>query len=424
MHGEGSSPSPPLVSQLLEKYCAHAIYLPDRFIEPSNSHKQKTQMLEMLLDIFPHWRVYKDLIQLDELTGGITNMLLECKFPGGPEDAPKEVLVRTYGRGTGMIIDRDREFVSHLVLNSYNLAPPIHARFGNGLVYGFIEGRALKFDEMSNPYIYPFIASHLGKWHRLVVVDVIEDSIRKLRRKFRRRSTSSLTDKKPRPVDIWQLVKNWTDILPEIPEMVKVCQANKDIQQLQSSPSSLKNILSQELLWLENEIGHSSPRVATHSDLLSGNIIIPTELSDCLHDSHLGDLVVSNYKSKKINPISFIDYEYMMPGPRAFDISNHFQEWQGFDCDKALIPKPIKTNQLLRNWCSSYLEVDRDIQDSSKIIDDLILEISLYYGMPGFYWGIWAGIQSTISLIDFDYGKYSGQRLVEYWTWKRQYLNR
>ena len=110
-----------------------------------------------------------------------------------------------------------------------------------------------------------------------------------------------------------------------------------------------------------------------------------------------------------------------MPGPRAFDISNHFQEWQGFACDKSLIPKPVRTNQLLRKWCTSYLQKEGS-EVTEVMIDDLIDEISLYYGMPGFYWGIWAGIQSTISLIDFDYGGYSGKRLVEYWNWKRWYL--
>lgn len=32
-------------------------------------------------------------------------------------------------------------------------------------------------------------------------------------------------------------------------------------------------------------------------------------------------------------------------------------------------------------------------------------EVDRYRGMPGFYWGIWALIQATISQIDFNYAE-------------------
>ncbi|GMG49960.1 unnamed protein product [Ambrosiozyma monospora] len=115
----------------------------------------------------------------------------------------------------------------------------------------------------------------------------------------------------------------------------------------------------------------------------------------------------------------------MIKAPRAFDISNHFMEWQGFNCDKDLIPKPDINNKVMRIWCRAYLSAFTS-STSSKIsdsdVDKLINEIALYYGVPGFYWGVWAGIQSGISLIDFDYSNYSGERLIEYWNWKRWFL--
>lgn len=420
----------PSVAKEVAKCCAHSIYLPDRYIEPSESSNQKQQVKRMLLEIFPEWDNNEDLIELHELTGGITNMLLECTYTG-TQTTPngyKTVLIRTYGRGTGLLIDRDREFVSHLVLNSYSLAPKVFARFGNGLVYGFIEGRALRFDELSNPSVYPFIASRLGEWHRTVRVDVIEESLRRLRLEFRQNEKAEPFKK--RPSDIWELMKGWIDILPQIDGLVNVCNSNRDIQQVgmhkkasNLSNLTLKQILSEELVWLASEIGHSSPQVTAHSDLLSGNIIIPSEMSEELEKTGRHTAKASSYTGSGTNPIAFIDYEYMMPAPRAFDISNHFQEWQGFSCDKSLVPKPERENELLRKWCTSYLQQEGS-HVTRNMIDDLIDEISLYYGMPGFYWGIWAGIQSTISLIDFDYGGYSGQRLVEYWDWKRGYLKK
>ena len=418
----------PSVAKEVEKCCAHSIYLPDRYIEPTESSNQKLQVRQMLLEIFPEWGNNEDFIELHELTGGITNMLLKCTYKG-PENVQngyKTVLIRTYGRGTGLLIDRDREFVSHLVLNSYNLAPKVFARFGNGLVYGFIEGRALHFDELSNPSVYPFIASRLGQWHRTVRVKVIEEGLRRMRLEFRQSEKVEVSKK--RPGNIWELIKGWIDILPQIEGLVAVCDKNQDLQQVrmdakdpESIQLTLKQILSRELEWLASEIGDFSPQVAAHSDLLCGNIIIPSELSRELEEAGRNSKISARHLHFDTNPIAFIDYEYMMPGPRAFDISNHFQEWQGFACDKSLIPKPVRTNQLLRKWCTSYLQKEGS-EVTEVMIDDLIDEISLYYGMPGFYWGIWAGIQSTISLIDFDYGGYSGKRLVEYWNWKRWYL--
>lgn len=44
--------------------------------------------------------------------------------------------------------------------------------------------------------------------------------------------------------------------------------------------------------------------------------------------------------------------------------------------------------------------------------------MDVFRGLPGFYWGIWALIQATISQIDFDYASYAETRLGEYWAWR------
>lgn len=35
----------------------------------------------------------------------------------------------------------------------------------------------------------------------------------------------------------------------------------------------------------------------------------------------------------EVETVNFIDYEYAIPSPAAFDIANHFAEWGGYDCD-------------------------------------------------------------------------------------------
>lgn len=54
-------------------------------------------------------------------------------------------------------------------------------------------------------------------------------------------------------------------------------------------------------------------------------------------------------------------------------------------------------------------------------IDKMCQEVDAFRGLPGFYWGIWALIQATISQIDFDYASYAEIRLGEYWAWKAEH---
>ena len=51
-------------------------------------------------------------------------------------------------------------------------------------------------------------------------------------------------------------------------------------------------------------------------------------------------------------------------------------------------------------------------------VEMLMAEVDLFRGVPGFYWGIWALIQATISQIDFDYAQYALVRLGEYNAWR------
>ncbi|KAG0674097.1 hypothetical protein C6P40_002453 [Pichia californica] len=443
------------IVKLLENYKSHAIYLPDDFI-PLNKNSDQTNIIikSLLFKIFNHWNL-NDEIKIKKLTGGITNMLLECTYINSKsKNDIEKVLVRTYGNGTDLIIDRDREFVSHLVLNSLTLAPSIHARFGNGLVYGYIEGCSLNFDQLSSSCLYPLIASKLACLHKLTNVNVIDDSLNKLKLKFHQSDslqTSSNSTSSPQPslltsnqLDIWSVLFDWVQKLSNIPSMKELCLRNKDILSLNSinNNTSLVDILLNEIEWLKHEIQTTSIQVTSHNDLLSGNIIIPSSLNNYKTENEFKSIV----KNFTLNPLSFIDYEYMMPAPRAFDIANHFMEWQGFDCNKSKIPKfnynkitKNYENDIIFNWCKYYLTSFNsinpdsnpylnDLNDNKNIIQSktiqlLVNEIAYHYGMPGLYWGIWAGIQSEISLIDFDYSTYSCERLIEYWNWKRFYLS-
>ncbi|KAK9490843.1 kinase-like domain-containing protein [Lipomyces doorenjongii] len=365
--------------------------IPDCVIPLQDAHAQTQSTRQLLADVFPSWNI--DRVDVMSLKGGITNCLLKCIYKAG---TPQEivVLVRAYGRGTGSIIDRNREFCTHVHLHSYGLAPPLHARFKNGLVYGFIAGRSVDYHELSNPILMRGISRMLAQWH--TVLDA--SAIKALMLEQSGLKSHEFVD------DIWQLCQKWINNLP----------TDDDVQ------VKTKTVLAKELVWVKNEIQYKGgPTVVAHCDLLSGNVIVPEDWSSEI--------------CSDMPPVTFIDYEYALPTPRAFDLANHFMEWQGFDCNVSLIPKV--GGPVMREWGKQYLEgthlfkrgssekQQNGVPVSDADVDHLMQEIRTWWGMPGFYWGIWATIQAVISTIEFDYTNYAQNRLSEYWSWKQNYLS-
>lgn len=155
----------------------------------------------------------------------------------------------------------------------------------------------------------------------------------------------------------------------------------------------------------------TSQLVFAHCDLLSGNVIVLPKPTGCLN----GD--------KSTESVAFIDYEYATPSPAAFDLANHFAEWGGFDCDFSVLPTRAQRRDFIRDYVHTYFQllpdgpgaVDEDIE-----AEKLMAEVDAFRGAPGFYWGIWALIQATISDINFDYASYAETRLGEYWAWREE----
>jgi ethanolamine kinase len=150
--------------------------------------------------------------------------------------------------------------------------------------------------------------------------------------------------------------------------------------------------------------------VFAHCDLLCGNVIVLPKI-----DGVNG--------GKATTTVAFIDYEYATPSPAAFDISNHFAEWGGFDCDYSVLPTRKQRRDFVREYVRAYYnllsEKPEDL-DAEAEVSKLLEEVDNFRGVPGFYWGIWALIQATISEIDFDYASYAETRLGEYWAWREE----
>jgi len=89
-----------------------------------------------------------ELCYVQVFTAGYTNKLIGCSV--SPDEV---VLVRIYGHRTDLLIDRDKERNSMMILHSVGCAAPLYCRFDNGLAYGYLPGVVLDVDLARKPIV-------------------------------------------------------------------------------------------------------------------------------------------------------------------------------------------------------------------------------------------------------------------------------
>jgi ethanolamine kinase len=359
-------------------------------------------------------------VNLVRFTDGITNTLIKAENRAAISKEERDrdaVLLRAYGHGTAVLIDRSREAQNHELLMRHGLAPELLAKFDNGMMYRYVRGTVTTPADMRKPDISKAIARRLAQWHATVPCipgktkpspgTVSNGSCSNGHHNVNTALDQDVIDNaapgKPSP-NLWTVMQKWILALP------------RDTEEAQSRYQTLQTELSKLIDELSGRpgLGHGG-LVFAHTDLLSGNVIVLPPGSDA--------------KDGPPN-VNFIDYEYAVPSPAAFDIANHFAEWGGFDCDMACMPtvaqRRIFVDEYIRAYAACLSEGGTVVDEKAITFDpqheaDLLMaEIDLFRGLPGFYWGIWACIQARISQIDFDYANYAESRLGEYWAWKAE----
>ncbi|KAI9728684.1 MAG: hypothetical protein M1828_002790 [Chrysothrix sp. TS-e1954] len=368
---------------------------------------------ELIYALKPEWEHSPGPLEFIRFKDGITNTLFkaEKRRPHYDQSQVDEdaVLLRAYGNGTEVLIDREREARSHELLTQHYLAPALLARFKNGLLYNFIEGSACTPEELFRPNVWPATASLLGKWHAVLPTKDAVEGVDVQKKQWA--NVLNLLPDKPSP-NIWTDMYKWTLALPH----------------KSSSEKDRQTTLSHEVEMVTKNLGRTTglaqgQYMLCHCDLLSGNVIVRPDSSE---------------SPPKISGVSFIDYEYTSPGPAAFDLANHFSEWAGFECNYQNIPTRSQRRAYIECYAESYRahspkSSSQDPKDrttpvprssSSSVLSQdterLMIDVDNFKGIPGLYWGIWALIQADISQIDFDYDTYAKKRLAEYWTWRAE----
>jgi ethanolamine kinase len=198
-----------------------------------NQAESQTSALRLILTLRPEWE-HGGKIEFVRFTDGITNTLLKVvnNKPGlSAEEVDNDaVLLRAYGQGTGVIIDRERETQNHELLMQHNLAPELLARFHNGMLYRFIRGVVTSPADLRRQDIWRAVAKRLAEWH--AVVPCLPASHQTARREVEAgpefgvpASTTSRRDPalqmaidnaapgKPAP-NVWTVMQKWIYALP------------------------------------------------------------------------------------------------------------------------------------------------------------------------------------------------------------------
>ena len=146
-----------------------------RALPLSYSHNEpEASARKLSYALFPEWETDEGEVEFIPLKEGITNTLIKAlkKRPNySEEDTDREsVLIRVYGDDTELLINREREVTCHSVLAQRGLAPPLLARFRNGLIYEFIRGHVCSPEDLTKEAVWRAVACRLAQWHALLPI--------------------------------------------------------------------------------------------------------------------------------------------------------------------------------------------------------------------------------------------------------------
>ncbi|KAL3842114.1 hypothetical protein ACJMK2_020166 [Sinanodonta woodiana] len=328
------------------------------------------EVYEILKIIRPGWRA--ESIEPKKFTDGITNLLMGYYEKGKfDEDV---ILLRIYGEGTEMMIDRNLEKKNVLVLSEAGCCPPLYAEFNNGIAYGFVHGQTLEPDTVRDDRVKRLIAEEMCRMH-YVKPEGME----------------------PKP-QLFIKLQKFLNIYPDhldTPEKQK-----RFVELLPSKDKILEDfsLLKSQLEALNCEI------VFSHNDLLLKNIIY----------------------SKEKDKVTFIDHEYAMFNYQPHDIANHFCEYAGVD-DVDFSRYPGKEYQL--DWIRHYLVCWEEINGrpgsgvTDRDVEEMYVKVNKFALASHFFWATWSIIQAKYSKIDFDFLGYGIMKFNEFLACKDEFLS-
>lgn len=223
-----------------------------RFIPLTYSSEDPESASELITQLRPDWK--PSSIRFTRFTDGITNTLLKAVSTDSPDTDTDAILLRAYGNGTDLLIDRHRETQNHELLWRHGLAPELLARFQNGMLYRYVRGSVTSPADLREERIYRAVARRLAQWH--ATVPCLPGQTGHSRRSSRadgavkkgnelvpvdeveyQRAVDGVAPGKPTP-NVWTVMQKWIFALPTDTDAERARQAE----------------LQKELKWLVGEL--------------------------------------------------------------------------------------------------------------------------------------------------------------------------
>jgi len=271
------------------------------------------------------------------ISGGLTNKLYLIKKNKDIScfDKDHAVIIRLYGAGTDLIIDRKVENCVFAQLSTRGIGPTFFGLFQNGRVEEFlIESSVISTEGMVDHSLYPVVAACVSKLHvQSMDMKLFNDAA----------SESSGNQEEV----LWSTLYRFCTVLeergPEIMDVMdKSCASGINgaalidwmksmVQVEQTSGDKLANILRMETDWLNAEIKRSAEVASKAKETSESDdgywynlgVVAASDIMFCHNDLLAGNIMLQS-DGEAATKVTLIDYEYAGYNCCAYDVANHF----------------------------------------------------------------------------------------------------
>ena len=147
------------------------------------------------------------------------------------ENDNEAVLLRSYGRDSDIMIDREMEVTTHVLLAERGLAAPLLARFRNGLLYRFLPGRVCQANDLKQESIWQAVAVRLGEWHARLPMPSMKTENSSSGEDPGNAGPKRETDQRVRQYrTIWTVFQEWLDAIPSKSEKERLQQQRLQVE--------------------------------------------------------------------------------------------------------------------------------------------------------------------------------------------------
>jgi thiamine kinase-like enzyme len=343
--------------------------------------------------VVPGWRGCS-VLSATPISGGITNAIY-CITRGSSADGPSHALVRVFGDGSHVFIDRQADNARVAALAARDLGPSLYGTFSNGRVEEWYPGtRPLLPAEMTQSAVSEAIARAVATLHAggadLVTAFGSGEPV------------------------LWARITSWLAVLD-------AKQGNRELLRLaRSVVASARHLLTEVTgaVWVRAARARSLA-AGDSSDILEARIAGAAAARSIVfghNDLLSGNVLVDMAEEAAPSRVRLIDTEYAAANYLGFEVANHWMECCGFDIDETLYPSAEKrcafTRAYVRARGIKEPSLPRHAETVAAFAEELAHAAERFRVASHLWWGVWSLVQASQSSNgEFNYEDYGKSRL-------------